>query len=282
MTISVATWNINSVRLRIRMVLRFLRTYAPDVLMLQEIKCTNDQFPRKAFRRAGYPFQAVHGQKGYHGVAIVSRVPLEEIEVRAFCEIDHCRHISARLDLGQGPLRVHNFYIPAGGDEPDPAVNWKFRHKLDFLAELQDWFRQPHFAERQLIAGDFNVAPHENDVWSHKQLLRVVSHTPVETEALNGLLRGGPGWVDLVRKHVPYDQKLYSWWSYRAPDWEKADKGRRLDHIWSTPDLAEHATGTEIVKLARGWSARPSDHVPVIVRFGEADVANPTPAEATL
>ena len=267
MPVSIATWNINSVRLRLRMVLKFLRTHAPDVLLLQEIKCTNDQFPRKAFARAGYPHQAVHGQKGYHGVAIVSRYPLAEIASRGFCGFDHSRHISARLDFGAGPLTVHNFYIPAGGDESDPELNWKFRHKLDFLAELQTWFTEPHFAERQLIAGDFNVAPHENDVWSHKQLLKIVSHTPVETQALDALLSGGHGWVDLVRKHVPYDQKLYSWWSYRAPDWEKADKGRRLDHIWSTPDVATQAMAAEIIKPARGWTKRPSDHVPVIVRF---------------
>jgi exodeoxyribonuclease-3 len=267
MTFSVATWNINSVRLRIRLVTRFLREYAPDVLMLQEIKCTNDQFPRKAIRNAGYPHMAVHGQKGYHGVAIVSKHPLTEIEMRPFCEIPDSRHISAMLDLGRGPLRVHNFYIPAGGDEPDPEINWKFKHKLDFLRELTAWFTEPAFRYGHLIAGDFNVAPHENDVWSHKQLLRVVSHTPVETEALGALLAGGHGWVDLVRKHVPYEHKLYSWWSYRAPDWQKADKGRRLDHIWATSDVASHTSGAEILKAARGWGKRPSDHVPVIVRF---------------
>ena len=267
MAFSVATWNINSVRLRIRLVTRFLREYAPDVLMLQEIKCTNDQFPRKAIRNAGYPHMAVHGQKGYHGVAIVSKVPLTEIEMRPFCEIPDSRHISAMLDLGRGPLRVHNFYIPAGGDEPDPEVNWKFKHKMDFLRELTAWFTEPGFRHGHLIGGDFNIAPLENDVWSHKQLLRIVSHTPVETEALGALLAGGHGWVDLVRKHVPADQKLYSWWSYYAPNWEKANKGRRLDHIWSTADIARHCVGAEIYKEYRGITRRPSDHVPVMVRF---------------
>jgi exodeoxyribonuclease III len=267
MPVTFATWNINSVRLRLRLVLRFLRTVQPDILCLQEIKCLNEQFPRKQIARAGWPYQAVHGQKGYHGVAILSKFPLSDISSRVFCEIDHARHVSAVVDLGQGPLTVHNFYIPAGGDDPDPEGNWKFRHKLDFLSELKAWFGDHSFARSQLICGDFNVAPHENDVWSHKQLLRVVSHTPVETEALNELLTGGHGWVDLVRKHVPYDHKLYSWWSYRAPDWRRADKGRRLDHIWSTPDVAVHSTGAEVLKEARGWGRQPSDHVPVIVRF---------------
>lgn len=270
MPVTLATWNINSVRLRIRLVTRFLRMFQPDILCLQEIKCLAEQFPARTLARAGYPYQAVHGQKGYHGVAIVSKFPLTDITSRLFCEIDHARHVSARVDFGRGPVALHNFYIPAGGDEPDPLVNPKFKHKLDFLSELKSWFGEAAFADRQIICGDFNIAPHENDVWSHKQLRKVVSHTPVETAALDELLAGGHGWVDLVRKHVPYEEKLYSWWSYRAPDWRAADKGRRLDHIWSTADIAAHCSGTEVVKEARGWGSRPSDHVPVLVRFDDA------------
>jgi exodeoxyribonuclease-3 len=161
---------------------------------------------------------------------------------------------------------VHNFYVPAGGDEPDPDINPKFRHKLDFLAEMQDWFDDLIFDQRQLICGDFNVAPHENDVWSHKQLLRVVSHTPVETEALNRLL-SRRNWVDLVRQHIPIEEKIYSWWSYRARDWDISDRGRRLDHIWATRDVAERTRAAHILRPARGWSDKPSDHVPVLVEF---------------
>ncbi len=267
MPTSIATWNINSVRLRLPLVLDFLRQYDPDLLCLQEIKCLNDQFPRNDFAAAGYPYHAVHGQKGYHGVAIISKVPLTDISSRVFCEIEESRHVSAVLDLGRGPLTVHNFYIPAGGDEPDPEINPKFKHKLGFLSELKSWFGEASFARGQVICGDFNIAPYEHDVWSHKQLLNVVSHTPVETEALQELLSGNHGWVDLIRKHVPADQKLYSWWSYRARDWDAADKGRRLDHIWGTADVAQHATGYDIIRAARGWSDKPSDHVPVIARF---------------
>ena len=263
---SLATWNINSVRLRLPIVLDFLAQYGPDVLCLQEIKCTNDQFPARALEDAGYVHQAVHGQKGYHGVAILSRHPLDEVATRGFCDIPDSRHISARVDFGVGPVTVHNFYIPAGGDEPDPDINPKFRHKLDFLAEMTEWFDDLVFDSRQIICGDFNVAPHENDVWSHKQLLKVVSHTPVETEALNALL-ARRNWVDLVRRHIPHTEKLYSWWSYRARDWDAADKGRRLDHIWSTRDVAEKAGAATIIRAARGWSDKPSDHVPVLVEF---------------
>ena len=267
MTVSIVTWNINSVRLRLPMVLDFIAQYQPDVLMLQEIKCTNDQFPTNAFAEVGYPHQAVHGQKGYHGVAIISKFPLTDVSSRVFCEIEESRHVSAMLDFGHGPLTVHNFYIPAGGDEPDAAINPKFKHKMGFITELASWFKEANFSRGHLIAGDFNIAPHENDVWNHKQLLKVVSHTPMETEALDAILNGGHGWTDLVRKHLPHDQKLYSWWSYRGKDWEVSNRGRRLDHIWSTGDVAAHCIGAEIIKPARGWTDKPSDHVPVIARF---------------
>ena len=231
MPTTFATWNINSVRLRLPLVLEFIDKFRPDILCLQEIKCLNDQFPKKEFTAAGYPYQAVHGQKGYHGVAIISKHPLTDISSRVFCEIEESRHVSAITDFGKGPVTVHNFYIPAGGDIADVELNPKFKHKVGFLNELKAWFGEDHFKERQLICGDFNIAPMEHDVWSHKQLLDVVSHTPLETEALNALLTGGHGWVDVVRKYFPADQKLYSWWSYRAKEWDLTNKGRRLDHI---------------------------------------------------
>jgi len=267
MPTTFATWNINSVRLRLPLVLEFIDKFRPDILCLQEIKCLNDQFPKKEFTAAGYPYQAVHGQKGYHGVAIISKHPLTDISSRVFCEIEESRHVSAITDFGKGPVTVHNFYIPAGGDIADVELNPKFRHKVGFLNELKAWFGEDSFRERQLICGDFNIAPLEHDVWSHKQLLDVVSHTPLETEALNALLTGGHGWVDVVRKYFPADQKLYSWWSYRAKEWDLTNKGRRLDHIWATADIAAHTLDAEIIRPARGWSDKPSDHVPVIVRF---------------
>ena len=267
MPTTFATWNINSVRLRLPLVLEFIDKFRPDILCLQEIKCLNDQFPKKEFTAAGYPYQAVHGQKGYHGVAIISKHPLTDISSRVFCDIEESRHVSAITDFGKGPVTVHNFYIPAGGDIADVELNPKFKHKVGFLNELKAWFGEDHFKERQLICGDFNIAPLEHDVWSHKQLLDVVSHTPLETEALNALLTGGHGWVDVVRKYFPADQKLYSWWSYRAKEWDLTNKGRRLDHIWATADIAAHTVNSEIVRPARGWTDKPSDHVPVIVRF---------------
>ena len=259
----LTTWNINSVRLRIDSVVRFLNEEAPDVLCLQEIKCLDDNFPAKAIAAAGYEHQAVFGQSGYHGVAIVSRLPLKKIERRDFCAKGDSRHIAASLP---GGIRLHNFYIPAGGDEPDVEKNEKFAHKLAFLDEMRDWFGELGPRTKAILVGDFNVAPSENDVWSHKQLLNVVSHTPVEVEKLKAV-QDASGFLDVARELVPEPEKLYSWWSYRAKDWRKSNRGRRLDHIWVTPALKKAAlsAGADAFKIhddARGWE-RPSDHAPV-------------------
>jgi exodeoxyribonuclease-3 len=112
-----------------------------------------------------------------------------------------------------------------------------------------------------ILLGDFNVAPYENDVWSHKALLKVVSHTPIETEKLTAILKAGD-WIDVLRRFTPMEQKLYTWWSYRARDWANADKGRRLDHIWASRSLEPALSAIDILRDARGWEG-PSDHVPV-------------------
>jgi exodeoxyribonuclease III len=260
MTVRIATWNINSVRLREAAVLRFLREEAPDVLCLQETKAPIDKIPLEGFRALGYRHVVARGQKSYNGVAILSRLPLEDAGHRDFCIRGDARHVAARLPSG---TVLHNLYVPAGGDEPDPGANPKFAHKLDFLAELRAWFTEAA-PRNAILVGDLNVAPREDDVWNHKRLLRIVSHTPVEVEAL-AAVRDAGAWVDVTRAHVP-DGRLYSWWSYRAPDWQAADKGRRLDHVWATPDLAERSGGSRIARHVRGWEL-PSDHVPVLAEF---------------
>lgn len=265
MPFSVATWNINSVRLRMPIVERFLTEHAPDILCLQETKCPDDQFPSAAFRKLGYEHIAINGQRGYHGVATVARIPIEIVEKRAFCAKGDCRHISTHATVGGMNLLLHNFYVPAGGDEPDPEINWKFRHKLDFVEEMREVRGTYGDASASLLVGDLNIAPLENDVWSHRQLLNVVSHTPVETTSFEAMRTAG-GWVDLMRHHIPADQKIYTWWSYRARDWELSDRGRRLDHVWSSPNLTGRSRRIDILRGARGWD-RPSDHVPVIAHF---------------
>lgn len=260
MTLRIATWNINSVRLRAATVARFLTEKAPDVLCLQEIKVTDDLFPTDVFHDLGYVHQAIYGQKAYHGVAILSRAPFAETNRHEWWGKEESRHVHVRLSNGIG---LHNFYVPAGGDDPDPDENPKFAHKLGFLDEVTQWFADSSRPAREILVGDLNIAPLETDVWSHKKLLKVVSHTPVEVEALDRLA-DSRDWVDAVRRFIPPEELLYTWWSYRARDWSAADKGRRLDHVWVTPDLAPALVNAEVVRAVRGWD-KPSDHAPVIV-----------------
>jgi exodeoxyribonuclease-3 len=266
MPLKITTWNINSVRLRINLVARFLRSVQPDVLCLQETKCPDDAFPLKRFKQLGYEHAAINGQKGYHGVAVLSRLPLESFSVENFCGKSDCRHMSVLLGERAGlrdPITLHNFYVPAGGDEPDPELNPKFAHKLSFLDEMREHATlRPAASQRAILVGDLNVAPLEHDVWSHKQMLKVVSHTPVECEKLNRARRAG-NWIDSMRVLTPEPEKLYTWWSYRAMgNWRAADRGRRLDHVWSSDAIADRISKIEIAKNYRG-AARPSDHVPV-------------------
>ena len=260
MPLTLATWNINSVRLREGLVARFLQEEGPDILCLQECKAPVDLIPREGFAALGYPHLIARGQKGYNGVAILSRVPLEDAGSMDFAGLGHARHVAARLESG---AVIHNVYVPAGGDIPDRAQNDKFGQKLDFLTHLRDHFRADR-PSRAILVGDLNIAPREDDVWNHKALLKIVSHTPEEVAHLTDAQAAG-GWVDVTRADIPAGN-LYSWWSYRSPDWDAADKGRRLDHIWATADLAAGAGGSRILRPVRGWD-QPSDHVPVLATF---------------
>ena len=264
MILRISTWNINSVRLRFDLAARFLSEAKPDILCLQEIKCREDLFPGEGFKELGYSHIAISGQPGYHGVATISKLPLEPLPRESFCGTAEARHLGCAVLLpDRERLAIHNIYVPAGGDIPDPDVNPKFKQKLAYLAALGAWRgrREGH----AVLLGDFNVAPLETDVWSHKQLLKVVSHTPVEVEALTRVQDEG-AWVDLVRRFIAPEEKLYTWWSYRARDWQASDRGRRLDHIWGSEGMAARARGAAVLKTARGWES-PSDHVPVTLDF---------------
>jgi exodeoxyribonuclease III len=268
MQLKLTTWNINSVRLRINLVAKFIKAVRPDVLCLQEIKCPDDAFPRKRLKRLGYEHIALNGQKGYHGVAVISRLPFDSQTLKSYCGKTDSRHVGAVLGEKAGlrdPLTIHNYYVPAGGDEPDPTINPKFAHKLAFLDELRACPHMlPAASQRSIVVGDLNVAPLECDVWSHKQMVRVVSHTPLECEKLTAAQRAG-NWIDVARTFVREPEKLFTWWSYRAMDnWATADRGRRLDHIWVSQMLGDRLAAIDVAKAARGWE-RPSDHVPVTV-----------------
>ncbi|MFK4792562.1 MULTISPECIES: exodeoxyribonuclease III [Sphingobium] len=260
-TLSIASWNINSVRARLDIVEHFLREEAPDILCLQETKVVNDIFPAAHFRQLGYQHQVLNGQRMHHGVAILSKVPMWEDDRLDWQANGEARHVGVRLDNG---VRIENVYVPAGGDVPDRTVNPKFGQKIDFLERMIEWSSQLE-DKPTILTGDFNVAPMECDVWSHKQLLNVVSHTPIECEIL-ARLQDSNDWVDIGRRFYPAPERLYTWWSYRARDWAESDRGRRLDHMWMTQDVADKAISHRVVEPARGW-IKPSDHIPIITEF---------------
>ena len=250
-SLTVATWNINSLRLRQSLLHELIAKLHPDVICLQETKVPDLLFPEAIAAAIGFPYVLKRGMKGYNGVAILSRLPLTLVEnTPDWCTKNDCRHLAALVETGGAPVALHNFYVPAGGDIPDRAQNVKFAHKLDFIAEAK-----AHFAAyppaRAVLVGDLNIAPLEHDVWSHKQLLKIVSHTPVETTGLNAWM--AEGFTDALRHFVPAEQKLYTWWSYRNQDWETSNRGRRLDHVWVSHDLAGGLTSMQVLKEARNW-----------------------------
>jgi exodeoxyribonuclease-3 len=259
-TLTIASWNINSVRARIEIIEKFLTEERPDILCLQETKVIDCDFPQDVFRRLGYHHLILCGQRMHHGVAILSKLPMREEERKDWQANGEARHIGVRLECG---IRLENVYVPAGGDVPDRTLNPKFGQKLDFIERMAHWSETCDCPT--LLVGDLNIAPLECDVWSHKQLLNVVSHTPAEVEALTKLQQSNE-WVDLGRHFHPAPGRLYTWWSYRALDWTKGDRGRRLDHMWATKDVAALAVRHHVYEPCRGWT-RPSDHVPLVTEF---------------
>lgn len=256
------TWNINSIRLRLPLLQHLLETERPDIVCLQETKCPDELFPHGPLNDLGYTAH-ISGMKSYNGVAILSRAPQRDAHIHTRAGRNDCRHISSTID----GVDVHCLYIPAGGDIPDPDLNEKFEHKLDFVDDITRWFKDEYDStSRVIVVGDFNIAPHEHDVWSHRQLLDVVSHTPIEVEKL-GRFQRSLKWVDVARMFVPMDQKCYTWWSYRNHDWRLSNRGRRLDHVWVTPALKSNLKDHCVMIDARDFD-RPSDHVPVIVNLG--------------
>ena len=264
MHLSLASWNINSVRLRIDQVARFAAEHPVDVLCLQEIKCEANQFPEEAFHAMGFPHLLVMGQKGWHGVALASKVPFEAVGVPPFCRRGEARAQAIRI----GGLEIWNVYIPAGGDLPDRSANDKFDHKLEFYERMSEHLTLRSKDHPLLICGDLNIAPGEFDVWSHRQMLKVVSHTPAEIEAF-GVFKAAGDFHDPFRALIPEPEKIATWWSYRAVDFRKSNRGLRLDHILLNPGLMKRIEGPIEAKVhdtVREWE-RPSDHAPISVAF---------------
>ena len=265
MRCKLISWNVNSIRIRMALLAQLVKLENPDILCLQEIKAKKEDFPFEEIKALGYPNIALYSIPGYNGVAILSKLPLEDIKTFDWVGKKDARHVCATI---QGDIEIHNIYIPAGGDIPDPIENLAFAHKLAFVddvAEALEKNAEKLKNKKLLICGDFNIAPLENDVWSHKAMSKIISHTEVEIQRLNRLQKA-LDFVDVTRLIYPEPQKVYSWWCYRNPNWQTNNKGRRLDHIWVTNPLKDAVRDVRILKEARTWE-RPSDHVPVILEF---------------
>jgi exodeoxyribonuclease-3 len=269
---SLLSWNVNSVRRRLDHLEQVINRWNPDVICLQELKATERDMPTAAIAAAGYPHQAVSAQAGYNGVAILSRHPLSDVEAFTWAGRDDARHVFARVafpDQGreqdQEPeqnLGVHCVYVPAGGDVPDRETNPKFDYKLRYLDALADHFAGSYgFRDPMVLAGDLNVAPLPSDVWDHAKLRTVITHTEIEIAALERLKRS-LNWIDTQRQVAGEEDPVFTWWSYRAANWEAVNKGRRLDHIWVTPGLKDRIADVEVLTAVRHWIP-PSDHAPV-------------------
>lgn len=253
----IATFNCNSVRSRLPVVLDWLAAEQPDVLALQETKVADDGFPADAIREAGYQV-AFRGEKSYNGVALVAKGELRDVR---FGLDDGGSPDEARLVCARVPgAAVVNTYVPQGASPDSP----KFQYKLEWLSRLLDWFDR-HFTPRQKVVwvGDLNIAPEPMDVHDSQRLMGHVCHCPEVFEAFGKFL--GWGFVDVFRKHRP-DPGEYSFFDYRVPNAVERGLGWRVDHVLATPPMAKKSTAARIDLKARK-KEKPSDHCFVVAEF---------------
>jgi exodeoxyribonuclease-3 len=254
-TFKVATWNVNSLRVRLEQVIKWLTAEQPDVLVLQETKMTDDQFPEEDIKAAGYQV-VFSGQKTYNGVAILTKSSPESCVLDLPNLDDPQRRILAATI---NDIRILNLYVVNGSE----VGSEKYAYKLDWLSKVTDWvaeqIKQHH---KFIILGDFNIAPSDRDVHNPKAWKeRILCSTP-ERDALNKLLQ--LGFSDNFRQFEQQD-KTWSWWDYRSGGFQK-NMGLRIDLILSSQLLSERCIGCYVDKEPRGWD-RPSDHAPVIAEY---------------
>jgi exodeoxyribonuclease-3 len=254
----IATWNINGVKARIEGALTWLKETSPEVACFQEIKCTDEAFPAQSFQDLGYN-TAVHGQKGFNGVAILSKRPFDEVAVKGLPgdESDaHARYIEVVVSRpGGGIVRVGNLYLPNG----NPIGTDKFAYKLAWMRRLHDRAQALlRYEEPFLLVGDFNVIPEPADAKYPQAWVEDALFQPETRSAFRTLLN--LGLTDAVRACNP-GPGIYTFWDYQAGAWQK-DHGIRIDHILVSPQAADLISAAGIDRFTRGWE-KPSDHVPV-------------------
>jgi exodeoxyribonuclease III len=258
----IATWNVNSIRIRVEAATQWLKVANPDIVCLQELKCTDDQFPTEAFESLGYNC-AVHGQKTYNGVAILSKRPMEDVTPRlpGDDEDNHSRYMEALVPATKGMLRVASIYAPNG----NPIGTDKFAYKLSWLERLNKRAKELlALEERTALMGDYNVIPRPEDCYDPKAWIKDALYQPESRAALRGIEY--LGYTDAFRACDPQPNQ-YTFWDYQAGAWQK-DHGIRIDHILLSPQAADHLKRSAIDKQVRGRD-KPSDHVPI---WAELDV----------
>jgi len=256
----IATWNVNSIRQRIDPLVAWLRERNPDIVCLQETKCVNEAFPREPFEALGYNV-AVHGQKTFNGVGILSKLKFDEVTPRlpGGDDDDHARFIEVAVSTARGVLRLASIYLPNG----NPANTEKYSYKIIWMERLSKYAHERLQLEEPLIlAGDYNVIPTPVDVhnpaaWMTDALF--LPQTRAKFRAFASL-----GLTDAVRA-VSDDPGLYTFWDYQAGAWQK-NWGIRIDHLMLSPQAADRLAAAGIDKHVRSWE-KPSDHVPVWADF---------------
>ena len=255
----VISWNVNSVRVRIEAIKELLEKEKPDIVCLQETKVTNSEFPNNIFEKVGF-HSYFNGIASYNGVAILTKKKPVRIQTINFCDKEDARHISLELN----DIEFISIYVPAGGDDPDPSTNEKFKHKLDFLNEMLKLLLEKR-NKKIILCGDLNIAPYEDDVWSHKSLANVVSHTETERNSLKNILHEC-NLTDSIRFFLNPPMNIFTWWSYRSPNFKVNNRGRRLDHIWCSELSSKDVKKARILDKFRS-DERPSDHVPILIHI---------------
>lgn len=251
----IATWNVNSMKVRLQHVLEWLAANAPDVLVLQEIKQVTEAFPADELREAGYE-SLVNGQKTYNGVAVIARsVPDEPVlEIPGF--EDPQRRVLASTVSG---VRIVNLYVPNG----QAVGSEKYEYKLGWLAALRDFLHDELARHEKLVVlGDFNIAPADEDVYDAEKWGDAILCSPLERKGLDELL--GLGLTDVFRK-FEQPEKTFSWWDYRAAGFRR-NAGLRIDLILTSAAMTASCSASYVDKEPRAWE-RPSDHAPVIAEF---------------
>jgi exodeoxyribonuclease-3 len=254
----IATWNINGIRSRMDNLLRWLRETSPDVVCLQEIKCVDAAFPSGPIGDLGYNV-AVHGQKALHGVALLSKHSIEDVEkgLPTFAEDTLARFISGFVSTPDGAVRVASAYMPNG----NPIGSEKFDYKLDWLGRLEDWARAELEREEPLVvAGDYNVIPAPLDAKYPENWVTDALYTPEARAAFRRF--SALGLTDAVRA-VHQDGGVYTFWDYQAGAWQR-NNGIRIDHVLLSPEAADRLRQAGVDRHTRAWE-KPSDHVPVWV-----------------